>query len=332
MGGSPAVDILRSNFLPSLVGAPPQSASDTCRVVPPCVGLVREGCVEPFLNARPSLSSAHAQWNGIALETYSTPAISIDRHEHPELFLHLVVGGTAKCEVITRGRSFCSVSRPGTIFLLPHGTQDEVHWAGPIDHLVVSLHPRHLAQSLEETEHETEVELTEHWNLIDGHVSVLLSEMAADLNEGSPAGALYGDTLATALSVYLLKRYAVRRRTPVVYKGGLPAYRLRRVLEYIAAGLDTNISLSQLAETAGMSPHYFSELFKQSTGQTPHNYVLGKRIERAKQTLRDPERSVLDAGLEAGFQNHSHFSRMFRKIEGISPSRFRADNASIRTR
>jgi AraC family transcriptional regulator len=326
MGGSPGTDFLRSSM-----SAPPKSVTDG-RLIVPCVGLVRDGCVEPFLKVRPTLSSAHARWSGVALERYSTPAISIDRHQHPELFLHLVVGGTAKCEVNTGGRILRSVSRPETIFLLPQGTEDAVHWAGPIDHLVVSLHPRRLAQTLEETSHQTEIELTEHWDLVDEHISVLLNEMAADLNDGSPAGAIYGDTLATALSVYLLKRYAVQRRIPAIYKGGLPAYRLRRVLDYIANCLDTDISLSQLAAIADMSPHYFSELFKQSTGKTPHTYVLTQRIERAKQTLLDPQRSILDAGLEAGFQNHSHFSRMFRRIEGTSPSRFRADNTVTRPR
>ena len=97
------------------------------------------------------------------------------------------------------------------------------------------------------------------------------------------------------------------------------------MLDYIRDNLDTNIHLSQLAAIAGMSPHYFSELFKQSTGHTPHSYILQQRIERAKQSLRDPRRSILDAGLDAGFQNASHFARMFRKIEGTSPSRFRAD-------
>jgi AraC family transcriptional regulator len=301
-----------------------QSPPDT-RVIVPCLGLVRRGCVEPFVDAPPDLSSAHAQWSGIALEKYSTPAISIHRHEHPELFLHMVLGGTAKYEVNTRGRNFRYASRPGTILLLPRGTEDEQHWAGPIDHLVVAIHPRLIAQTLEETAHETEVELTEHWNLVDGHISSLLNEMAADLNDQSPAGSIYGDTLATALSVYLLKRYAVRRRAPTAYKGGLPGYRLRRVLDYIASNLDKNISLSELAAIAGMSPHYFSELFKQSTGRSPHNYILLRRIECAKHGLLNPARSILDAALDAGFQNASHFARMFQRVEGISPSRFRAD-------
>ena len=151
-------------------------------------------------------------------------------------------------------------------------------------------------------------------------------EMAADLGDGSPAGAIYGESLANALGVYLLKRYAVRPLTPVVVKGGLPGYRLKRVLDYIANSLEENISLSQLAAIAGMSPHYFSELFKQSTGRTPHNYVVRERIERAKQRLRDPKCSIVEAGLDAGFQNSSHFARIFRRLEGITPSRFRGDS------
>jgi AraC family transcriptional regulator len=107
--------------------------------------------------------------------------------------------------------------------------------------------------------------------------------MASDLEDSSPAGTIYGESLANALAVYIMKRYAVRRITPVVYKGGLPPHRLKRVLDYIADCLETNISLSHLAAIAGMSPHYFSELFKQSTGRSPHSYVLLQRIERAKQ-------------------------------------------------
>jgi AraC family transcriptional regulator len=85
-----------------------------------------------------------------------------------------------------------------------------------------------------------------------------------------------------------------------------------------------------MAAVAGMSPHYFAELFKQSTGRAPHQYVLLQRIERAKQSLCVPGRSVIDAGLDAGFQNPSHFARVFRKFWGISPSGFRSEMLSGR--
>jgi AraC family transcriptional regulator len=75
-----------------------------------------------------------------------------------------------------------------------------------------------------------------------------------------------------------------------------------------------------------MSPHYFAELFRQSTGKAPHRYVLLRRIDRAKEYLGDPRRTIIQAGLDAGFQNPSHFARVFRKWVGISPSRFRLEN------
>ena len=292
---------------------------------PVVVDVLREGRVEPFLNTPPTKSSAPVQWDGIALENYTVPAVFIARHQHPEHFLHVVLSGAVKYEVKTRGRSFRFTSRPGTIFLLPQGTVDEVNWAGPTKRTAVAIHPRLLTDALEETAHETDIQLTEHWDLIDRHISALLLEMTADLDDGSPAGTIYGESLANVLAVYLLKRYAVRRVTPLVFKGGLPGHRLKRVLDYIAGNLDENISLSQLATIAGMSPHYFSALFKRSTGRAPHRYVLLQRIERAKQQLRNPKHSIIDAGLDAGFQNPSHFARVFRKIVGTTPSNFRAE-------
>jgi AraC family transcriptional regulator len=299
------------------------SASNGC--IDPGIDVLREGRAEPFLDRRPTLSSSPVQWGGIALERYAVPALFIPRHEHTNAFLHLVLRESVKYEVNTRSRVLRLISRPGTIFLLPRGTVDEVNWAGPTHRIAVAINPRLLTHVLEETAHESDIELTEHWDLIDRHISALLVEMSADLEEGSPAGAIYGESLANTLAVYLLRRYAVRRITPVVYKGGLPGNRLRRVLDYIAENLETNISLSKLAAIAEMSPHYFSELFKQSTGRSPHKYILLQRIERAKQHLRDPNRSIIDVGLEAGFQNPSHFARMFRQVAGTTPSRFRGD-------
>lgn len=295
------------------------------RLIVPGIDVLREGRSEPFLDRKPALSSSPAHWGGIAIEKYEVPALLIPRHEHTTAFLHLVLSGSVQYEVSTRGRNLRFASRPGTIFLLPRGTVDEVNWSGPTQRVAVAISPRLLSNALEETAHQEDLELTEHWELIDPHISALLVEMTADLEEGSPAGAIYGESLANALAVYLAKRYSARRITPAVYKGGLPGNRLRRVLDYIGDNLEKRISLSRLATVADMSPHYFSELFKQSTGRSPHNYLLLQRIERAKQRLREGKRSIIDIGLEAGFQNASHFARIFRKIEGTTPTRFRAD-------
>ena len=295
------------------------------RIVVPGVTVLREGCAEPLLDTLPSLSSTAVHWQGLALECYTTPPVLVSRHQHPEHFIHMVLRGVVKYEAAIGGRNLRFTSRPGQVFLLPRGTVDEINWFGKTERLAVAIHPCLLTTALEETAHEVDIELMERWGLSDPHISMLLSEMQSDLVENSPAGIIYGESLANALAVYLLSRYAVWKRTPVAYKGGLSEYRLKRVLDYIAENMGADLSLSQLSAIAGMSPHYFSELFKQSTGFAPHRYLVLQRIEHAKRHLCNPKLNILDAGLEAGFQNPSHFARVFRRVVGLSPSSFRAN-------
>jgi len=295
------------------------------RIDLPGVAVRREGRIEPFLHAHPKVSSATAHWSGIALEDYIVPACVIPRHEHIENFLHVVLEGSMPYEVLTRGKTFKLHANSGTTFLLPRGTIDEIRWGGPTHRIAAALHPSLLVNALDETAHEREVELTEHWNLTDPNIMAVLVAMKTDLDAGSPAGRMYGESLANALAVYLLTRYAAKPRVPVVYRGGLPRYRLKRVIDYIDANLSGDLTLAQLAAVAGMSPHYFAELFRKSTGRAPHQYILARRIDLAKERLRDPRGSVLEAGLAAGFQNPSHFARAFRKWVGISPSAFRSE-------
>jgi AraC family transcriptional regulator len=290
------------------------------------VTVLREGRVEPLLHAHPKLSSATAHWSGVVLEEYIVPACVTPRHEHVEHLLHVVLEGSVRCEVLTRGKTCVFSANPGTIFVLPRGTIDEIRWTGPTHRIAAALHPRFLANALDETAHEREIELTEHWNLTDPNIMAVQLAMRTDLEAGSPAGRMYGESLANALAVYLLKRYAVKPHVPAVYRGGLPRYRLKRVIDYIDENLSSDLTLAQLATIAGMSPHYFAELFRQSTGRAPHQFVLLRRIDLAKQRLRDPRRSVMEAGLDAGFQNPSHFARVFRKWVGISPSGFRSES------
>ena len=295
------------------------------RIVLPGIEVVREGRVEPFVYDRPTRTSATVCWSGIALESYSAAPLIIPRHEHLEHFVHLVLRGSVKYEVRTGGKTLRYQSRPGTTFILPRGTVDELRWGGPTERIAVAIHPSFLSDALDETIGRTDIELAEHWNLTDRHVMAVLHAMTTDLDEGSPAGRLYGDSLSNALAVYLLTRYSTGHYTPARHRAGLQRYLLKRVLDHIDEHLASDISLTQLATVAGMSAHYFAELFRLSTGHPPHRYVLIRKIERAKQCLRHREHSVLDAALEAGFPNPSHFARTFRRFVGVSPSQFQSN-------
>jgi AraC family transcriptional regulator len=96
----------------------------------------------------------------------------------------------------------------------------------------------------------------------------------ADLEDGSPAGPLYGESLGVPLAHYLIRRYAVRTADTSEYPGGMPVVRLNRVVDFINQDCSREVRLWEFAHLAGMSPHYFCQLFKQSTGLSPHQYFL----------------------------------------------------------
>jgi AraC family transcriptional regulator len=108
-----------------------------------------------------------------------------------------------------------------------------------------------------------------------------------------------------------------------MFAGGLPRPRLGRVLEYIQANLDQGIHIDELAGAAGLSLFHFAKLFKRSTGSSPHQYVLERRLERAKELLRKTGLSLSEIALQAGFADQSHLTNVFRRFIGVTPSQFR---------
>jgi AraC family transcriptional regulator len=207
--------------------------------------------------------------------------------------------------------------------VLPAGTRDRLTWSGPTTRIILIMEPRFLARSLEHTAHLKDMELTTHWNLRDRHIQSLMLALHADLEDGSPAGPLYGESLGLALGIYLVRRYSARNCATPDYRGCMPTMRPNRTLEFIHQNLTRDLRLWELAQIAGMSPNYFCELFKASTGLPPYKHILRCRVERAKQYLRDPKISLACAGAAAGFADQSHFTKVFRRIVGVTLMRFR---------
>jgi YesN/AraC family two-component response regulator len=103
----------------------------------------------------------------------------------------------------------------------------------------------------------------------------------------------------------------------------LPNRGLQRAVAYVETRLHTHVSLDQVAREAGMSKFHFCRVFKSELGLTFREFLARRRIARAVELLRDPDRSLTDIYIEVGFKDMSHFSRVFRKLVGQSPSRFR---------
>lgn len=144
--------------------------------------------------------------------------------------------------------------------------------------------------------------------------------MQAEEHDAHPGGRLFADSLASALAARLLVLQAGRVSAPGSARRTLPAWRLRRVIEYIEAHLDTDLGLAELAAVAGFSLSHFKPLFRQAVGMPAHRYVLERRVERARTRLLEGRDSLTQVALEVGFAHSSHMARCMRRVLGVSPA------------
>jgi AraC family transcriptional regulator len=170
-----------------------------------------------------------------------------------------------------------------------------------------------------------EVELHYKPKLVDPRVGPLVAAVNAERIAGFPSGQLFLDSVEQALAAALVDGHAVRRRSVKKYRGGLAPARLRRVSELVHAKIEGELTLHEMAESAELSTAHFSQMFRKSTGQSPHQFVLHHRVERAKEMLRAAEARVLDVAVACGFKTQQHFARVFRRMCGASPTEYRQE-------
>jgi len=135
----------------------------------------------------------------------------------------------------------------------------------------------------------------------------------------------FADSLVEVLATHLLRSYNDSEEFSSEPSVGLGPARERRVREYIEDSLESDLSIDALAKVAKLSTHYFADMFRQSTGFTPHQYVSRRRVERAQQLLKDADLSLAEVAYRCGFASQSQFTTIFRRFTGATPGRFRVE-------
>jgi AraC-like DNA-binding protein len=155
----------------------------------------------------------------------------------------------------------------------------------------------------------------------DAIVGHLMSALALELRNGTR------DSVLLQTIVGALIQHAVRQGRPVrqesAARGGLSPGQLRRALDMIEARLTGRPSLPDLATLLDVSTRYFCRAFRASTGLSPHQYILQRRVERARALIQQGELSLSEVAIAAGFADHSQMATTFRKLLHVPPSHFR---------
>lgn len=103
----------------------------------------------------------------------------------------------------------------------------------------------------------------------------------------------------------------------------LTPIQLQQAIDYIHTHLDRDLSLIELASAIYISPTYFASLFKQTTGISPHQYVIRQRVKQAKTMLLKTDLAIADIALQVGFSSQSHLTQQFKRFTGMTPKQIR---------
>ena len=284
-----------------------------------------------FLPVFTGLSSKERGWRGIEAIRFrgQLRGESVLPHTHHVAMVYL--GRPLEMRAKMGDRDQYRHLVEGDVTIVPAGLPSEWGWRGEwsVDCLHMYLDPSFFEEVSAGTDVDaTRIEIVNVFGVRDPQVEQVGKLLLSELEDGGLMGDLYAQSLANVLMIHLLRHHSslgrrAARKVGREYKGALSKRTLRSVTEYVGDNLVHDLTLEELAGVAHMSPYHFSRLFKRSTGLSPHQYVVRKRVERAKELLINTDLTLHAVALSVGFADQSHLSRYTKRLLGASPKSLR---------
>jgi AraC family transcriptional regulator len=283
----------------------------------------QDGRTREAFPAPPVLSSSGAPWSGLLLEQHRLPSFDAPEVTLLEPFLTITVEGAGEIEVKLNQKSERQAALPGTVCVMGQGPVPPIHVGGSITSIFISVRSSMLAEYAADLVDCGEARLNNAYSVPDPHFFHIAMALRAEIEEGYPGGRLYGESLTIAMVAHLLTCYSPSKPAIDACRGGIGPRRLRLVLDYIDHNLASDLSIAELAAVVRMSPFRFARLFKEAAGVAPHQFVLRKRIARARSMLEASAAPLSEISASLGFESQSHFTAVFHRLIGTTPRAYR---------
>jgi AraC family transcriptional regulator len=256
------------------------------------------------------LDSTRVGWQGAFFTDILGAPEGVVDHGHER---YCVVRGMLRQERRTLGRRTWQ-EMPAGFSVWRCGDEQRYHWRGGGRAQFLFVAPEQVAQV---TGHDRALAGLGHdAPLRAPMLELIFDALQADVAQGSPAGALVGDSLIAALIAHL--------SGPVVARvDGLSAQARDRAIDCIESRFAGPLSLQELADAAGLGIRHFSRAFREATGRSPHQYLLHRRVEQAKVLIRQGL-PLAEVALQCGFCDQSQLTRTFVRLVGTTPGSFRS--------
>lgn len=287
------------------------------------------------LNASPALSalctgessivrsSANLAWNGFLLERQLAGAnMRINDHANQNI-LALVSSPLMRGEHETKSGTVSVRKTSGQVTVIPKGPVPQMYLVSPAELVYCSFDENFIEQITEGVKNLDPERLIFRSGLKDRPLHQLMQLLVAEFDDGNPTGRLYAESVAHALALRFLHLGAVVPIDAPARISALPGRRLARVKDFVESSLGQDITLESLAREAGYSRAHFLRMFRESTGTTPHQYVMQQRIAHAEHLLTTTPLGVAEIAVACGFSSQAHLTMAFKKQTGKTPAEYR---------
>ncbi|MEM7595761.1 MAG: AraC family transcriptional regulator, partial [Cyanobacteria bacterium P01_A01_bin.83] len=267
--------------------------------------------------------SSKEDWNGIYLRYDRQPTFEIQQHSHPQHTLIIGTENSLNAEWSIDGQFHDLQYGVGGLFLVPANAPHQAYWKQESEGILIALDPEKMIDAAIDSVDSDRIELIPQFATTDLKLLQMARWLLVELREKQIGSHLFAESLKTSLIVHLLRNYCTIKPKISEYKGGLAQHKLQIVIAFIEENLDLDFKLADLASLVAISPYHFARMFKQSTGLTPHQYLVKQRLDKAQELLRYSKLAIADIGYSVGYKNASHFTKVFRKHLGTTPKAYR---------
>jgi AraC family transcriptional regulator len=283
---------------------------------------------------QPSLVGGRAGGIGAALWEWSeTRPHEVSGQSQPHFhILSIQVGGPYTAELFIDGkRRFQKEARRSSSCIVPAGHEPRAvhHGAGAILHLYV---PDALIREAASDSGSASIDMIDPELDIDPTLARYGSNIVSELRSPGPGHALLLDSYGAGLAVHLVRRWSTARDTRCPGArgnvGSLATWQTKRAVARLCDELKTDVTLSDLAQSVGLSPFHFARAFKAATGVAPHRFLIERRIERARLLLETTNLTITEVSARVGYDDPGYLARLFRREVGVTPARYRREHRS----
>ncbi len=262
--------------------------------------------------------------NGFRVSLLTDPPglVEVPGQEDARVSIH--VGPPVEVTCHRAGCYHCGTSVHGDIYIIPADTPSAWDLKGRDTFLTLSVSPALLNRVAKELGHDPDgIEIRNRFQVRDTQLESIGWALKEEMGCGYSCGLLYFDSLALAVATRLIRYHSSKSTDMKRPNKRLSDCRLRQVFVYIEDNLAENIALADLAAVVGLSVSHFNVLFREAVGLSPHQYLIRRRVERAKELLSEGKLSISQIAAESGFAHQSHLARHMSRILGVAPKALR---------